>query len=127
VNEPENTFVNLTMTPEGAVEFIRQLAEDDGFRERFENDTEAALAQHGIHVHPSLIPPKVYAPPKGYLEESLREMGERLARPSDEEAMPRPPFGMPPFSLDSGSYYLVFLALTQVARSRGAAGGEASA
>lgn len=62
-----NFSVKVESTPEQALDFMRKLARDDGFRERVANDPESALAEHGITFEPAgilndnhqgLLPPK---------------------------------------------------------------------
>lgn len=106
--------INVSMTSDQAVEFLDRLANDDDFRARFEEDTQAALAEYGIDAPAEAIPDVVVAPPKGLLHEASSSL--KAARGVEPEPYAPAPFGPAPFSPYSAPHSYVFLALSRAQR-----------
>lgn len=69
-----------------AIELINQLAEDDEFREQFQQNTQQVLHEIGIEVTPQSLPEEVILPPKAAIQEFLSVMQESIA--PEESASP---------------------------------------
>lgn len=59
-----------------AVEFVSRLANDDGFRERLQNDPKAVLWDYGVEVPPELIPEEVELPSKESVQSFMADASE---------------------------------------------------
>ena len=118
--EQSGEQITVEITPDQAVEFLTKLAtNEDSVRERFENDTQALLAEYGITVPQALLPESVTAPPVSTLVEALTHL-ERATVPQVPfipVARPMPvPFGPVPFAPGSCAYAIVFLALNEASK-----------
>ncbi len=65
---------------ERALEIVQRLATDDAFRDEFESEPAAALAEYGIAVDPEKVPESVELPPK----EELADLVEVAGEPDDD-------------------------------------------
>jgi hypothetical protein len=75
-DEGEDQEIRIRTTQEQALDFLRQMIEDDEFRQRFERETAAVLEEYGVSIPAGQIPDVVRAPEK----ESLQRAVEELAR-----------------------------------------------
>jgi hypothetical protein len=78
-----NDPICITTTPEQAVEFLQRLIEDDGFRERYEEDARGLFAEYGVDIPRSLMPETIEAPPREDLE-TIRSQFQELASGGEE-------------------------------------------
>jgi hypothetical protein len=73
--------VRSSITREKAQAIIRQLAEDDEIRAKFEKHPRTFLFEHRIDVTPESLPETITLPPKEKIAE-LIELAEELAGPT---------------------------------------------
>jgi hypothetical protein len=69
--------IKVNITRADAREVIRRLIEDDDFRERFETDTRAVLAENGIDVESETLPEGVRLPAPEAIEDFLDLLDNR--------------------------------------------------
>lgn len=98
---PEDFEYSVRTTREQARTFLEKLARDDDFRTEFEHDPRAAFEEYGITIPQSLIPERVVAPPKHYLEEALWVIYLEELESAGMRAPFTVPFWLVPFSLQA--------------------------
>jgi hypothetical protein len=70
--------ISANLSREDARDLILRLAEDEGFRDEFQSNTQQVLHDHGIEVTPQSLPEEVVLPDPEAIREFLSLVEERI-------------------------------------------------
>jgi hypothetical protein len=70
--------ISANITREDARDLINRLAEDEEFREQFQQNTQQILHEHGIEVTPQSLPEEVILPSPDAIRDFMTMVEERI-------------------------------------------------